>query len=104
MAEALALTEKLLGALGFLHDNGLVHRDVKPSNILFIQGEPVLSDPGLVRFAEESGSLAGTALYVPLEQAGKPSADFFALGKVLYECVTGKAPNSGTRRTWFGHA
>ena len=82
---ALTLTE----ALSHLHQNGLIHRDVKPSNIIFIQGRPKLADIGLVTDASDSRSIVGTEGYLPAEGPGTPQADLFALGKVLYETLTG---------------
>jgi serine/threonine protein kinase len=82
---ALALTE----ALGHLHQNGLVHRDVKPSNIIFVNGRPKLADIGLVTDLSDSRSIVGTEGYLPPEGPGTPQADIFALGKVLYEITTG---------------
>ena len=82
---ALALTE----ALGHLHKNGLIHRDVKPSNVIFVNGRPKLADIGLVTDASDTRSIVGTEGYLPREGPGTPQADIFALGKVLYEAVTG---------------
>ncbi|HTR42544.1 MAG TPA: protein kinase [Pseudomonadales bacterium] len=81
----LALTE----ALGHLHRNGLVHRDVKPANVIFVNGRPKLADIGLVTDASESRSIVGTEGYLSPEGIGLPAADLFALGKVLYEAATG---------------
>jgi tetratricopeptide (TPR) repeat protein len=81
----LALTE----ALAHLHANGLIHRDVKPSNIIFVNGRPKLADIGLVTDASDSRSIVGTEGYLPNEGPGTPAADIFALGKVLYEALTG---------------
>ncbi len=88
--EMIQLALKLTAALAHLHAQGLVHRDVKPSNILFIGGEPKLADAGLVADVDDARSLVGTAGYIAPEGPGTPQADLFALGKVLYEAAFGK--------------
>lgn len=82
---ALALSE----ALGHLHQRGLTHRDVKPSNVIFVNRRPKLADIGLVTDASDKCSLVGTEGYLPPEGPGTPQADIFALGKVIYEMMTG---------------
>jgi serine/threonine protein kinase len=88
--DVITLGVKLAAALEHLHGHGLVHRDVKPSNILFIDGEPKLADAGLVADMADARSLVGTAGYIAPEGPGRPQADLYALGKVLYEAAFGK--------------
>jgi serine/threonine protein kinase len=80
---------RLAEALGHLHEQGLAHRDVKPSNIIFVNGKAKLADIGLVA-ARGQRTFVGTEGFVPPEGPGSTQADVYSLGKVLYEIATGK--------------
>ncbi len=88
--ECLQIALGLTTALEHLHSHGLVHRDIKPSNIIFVDGVAKLADIGLVAVVEASMSFVGTPGYFPPEGTGTPSADLYALGKVLYEVGLGQ--------------
>jgi WD40 repeat protein len=90
LAECVQFGLELSQALAALHKNGLVHRDVKPSNIIFINGIPKLADLGLVADISEARSFVGTEGFIPPEGPGTPQADIYSLGKVLYEASTGR--------------
>lgn len=75
--------------LHFLHQNKLIHRDVKPSNLIFIDGDCRLADIGLVALLGQR-SFVGTEGFVAPEGPGSPESDIFSLGMVLYEASTGK--------------
>ena len=88
--ECVELGLRLTTALEHLHQNGLVHRDVKPSNIIFVRGTPKLADIGLVTEVGDGKSIVGTEGYLAPEGPGSASADLYSLGKVLYELSTGR--------------
>lgn len=87
--ECVDLGMTIAGALGHLHHVGLIHRDVKPSNIIFVKGVPKLADVGLVASTGQR-TYVGTEGYVPPEGPGTSAADLYSLAMVLYEMHTGK--------------
>ncbi|MFE9352793.1 protein kinase [Streptomyces olivaceoviridis] len=103
--ETAALGADLARALAHAHDAGIVHRDVKPSNIILdASGRPHLTDFGISRLLDattrtSTGTLVGTAAYLSPEQVlGQtvgPPADVYALGLVLLECVTSRLEYDG---------
>jgi|GEM_PF-1997021 len=101
--EAATLLEKLARAVQAAHEQGIVHRDLKPGNVLFDEaGEPRVTDFGLAKRATsnltQTMEVMGTPAYMAPEQASGrtkyagPAADIYALGAILYECLTGSAP------------
>ena len=86
---------ELSGTLDFLHRQGLTHRDIKPPNVIFVNGHPKLADLGLIaeiRPPEKERTSVGTPGYMPPspEMPGTPQADIFALGIMLYVLITGR--------------
>jgi WD40 repeat protein len=90
LQECLQLGLALTHALAELQKHGLVHRDIKPGNVIFVNGVPKLADIGLVTSVDDTLSFVGTAGFIAPEGPGKPEADIYSLGMVLYEASTGK--------------
>ena len=100
--EAVAVIEQACEGLHYAHRHGVVHRDVKPGNLLRSRtGEVKLADFGIAKATEQSsitqvGSVLGTAAYLAPEQArgeeAGPRADLYALGVVAYQLISGRLP------------
>jgi serine/threonine protein kinase len=93
--ECVQIGLELTDALDFLHRQGLTHRDIKPQNIIFVNGRPKLADLGLIaeiRPPDQERTSVGTPGYMPPppERPGTPQADIYALGMVLYVLSTGR--------------
>ena len=95
LRECLDLGLRLAGALEFLQGRHLAHRDVKPSNVLYVGGRPVLADVGLVADLRDAKSLVGTPGYEPPEHHGTPQGDVYSLGRTLARASLGREPEEG---------
>ncbi|HSE68085.1 MAG TPA: protein kinase [Gemmatimonadales bacterium] len=107
-AEAIRLAREVADALEFAHQHGVIHRDIKPDNILLEAGHAVIADFGIARAVSAAGSdrmtqagvRVGTPTYMSPEQASGEvevdgRADIYSLGVVLYEMLSGKPPFTG---------
>lgn len=105
--EALRITRQVASALDYAHRQGVVHRDVKPENILMHEGAALVADFGIGKALSSAGAsitqtglALGTPAYMSPEQASADSAvdgrsDLYSLGCVLYEMLTGEQPYTG---------
>ncbi len=106
---AVSIIEQACEGLDYAHRHGVVHRDVKPGNLLRAsEGEVKLADFGIAKATEQSsitqvGSVLGTAAYLAPEQArgeeAGPSADLYALGVVTYQLISGRLPYEASSLT-----
>jgi serine/threonine protein kinase/Flp pilus assembly protein TadD len=108
VGEAVTITREVAEALDYAHRAGIVHRDIKPENILLHEGHAVVADFGIARPVSrsetssltETGVVIGTPAYLSPEQVTGEEldgrSDLYSLGCVLYECLTGEAPFTGT--------
>jgi Tol biopolymer transport system component/tRNA A-37 threonylcarbamoyl transferase component Bud32 len=107
--ESVRIATEVAEALEYAHQHGVIHRDVKPANILLVAGRPVISDFGIALAAgaagggrlTETGLSLGTPHYMSPEQATGdahlgPATDIYALACVLYEMLTGEPPYTGS--------
>jgi eukaryotic-like serine/threonine-protein kinase len=107
--QAASIIEQACEGLFYAHRHGVVHRDVKPGNLLrSLEGEIKLADFGIAKATEQSsitqvGSVLGTAAYLAPEQArgeeAGPPADLYALGVVAYQLISGRLPYEATSLT-----
>jgi WD40 repeat protein len=107
LGRAVQIARQLAEALAYAHEQGIIHRDVKPGNIMLDErGQPLLMDFGLATSRQEAekltqeGMIVGTPLYMAPEQASstgvvQPASDQYSLGVILYEILCGQTPFSG---------
>ena len=107
LEDALQITHDVASALGYAHNRGVLHRDVKPENILLAGGRALVADFGLARAIgadytklTKTGEIVGTVEYMSPEQLREAPdldqrADVYSLGCLLYEMLTGEPPYTG---------
>ena len=113
ISDVISVVVEVAGALAYAHDEGVVHRDIKPDNVMFFRGQAVVLDFGIgkalasastseteILRITQAGMALGTPTYVAPEQAAGDAmldhrADLYALGVVAYEMITGHPPFTG---------
>jgi serine/threonine-protein kinase len=111
IADAVHVAREVADALGYAHEEGIVHRDIRPENILLESGHALVADFGIARALETAGGerlsatgvVLGVPAYVSPEQAAGHGeidgrSDIYSLGCVLYEMLTGMPPFTGATR------
>src|SRR5262245_41745328 len=109
LIEITQIFSALTGAIDYAHARGMIHRDLKPGNIMFTsEGQVVLTDFGIARILDaaqtSTGAIIGTPAYMSPEQGqgerGDERSDIYSLGVILYEMMVGRVPFEGN--TPFG--
>ena len=90
LKESVSLALSLAKGLDVLQRHHLLHRDIKPGNVLYVKGQPVLSDPGLLVEESDAASLVGTPGYVPPERFTEAASDIYSLGLTLKAASFGR--------------
>ncbi len=109
LADAIQITREIAVALDYAHSRNVIHRDIKPENIMFSGGLAVLADFGIARAVSaadqgrltQTGMAVGTPAYMSPEQGSGDvevdgRSDIYSLGCVLYECLVGDPPHTGS--------
>ncbi len=91
---AIEIVRRLLRGLARLHRLDLVHRDIKPGNIVFVKYRPKLADIGMVAAGVDGAVVIGTPRYMPPDRIMDRTADTFAMGKVLHNMIAGQHPET----------
>ena len=92
LRQCLDIGIRIASVLAQLQRRHIVHRDIKPGNIVFVRGQAVLADVGLAIDDRDAASIVGTPGYAPPERRGSAAGDVFGLGKTLYRISTGRLP------------